>query len=242
MPRPCPPLVPRPVARPRHRRAGGAGVRPRPVAAAAAPVRQLDVYDRSSGETLSVHAKDGRSYVVGTPGHEYALRIRNTTGGRVLAVTSVDGVNVITRRDRIARPVGLRARAVGHGRDRRLAQEPRSHRRLLFHGALAELRGAHRPSVQRRRDRRRRVRGEASRDLPHRGAEARVARRRRTPTLRQPRRRRRQGPMPPGAPPRPHPARRRRSRRRSSAPVTAARKPPWSAASRSSAPRPSRGR
>ncbi len=30
------------------------------------------------------------------PGHEYAVRIRNCTGGRVLVVTSVDGVNVIS--------------------------------------------------------------------------------------------------------------------------------------------------
>jgi hypothetical protein len=57
---------------------------------------QLEIYDRTSGSQLAVHAKDGRRYIVGTPGHEYALRIRNTTGARVLAVTSVDGVNVIS--------------------------------------------------------------------------------------------------------------------------------------------------
>ncbi|HEX2825933.1 MAG TPA: hypothetical protein VHP37_06275 [Burkholderiales bacterium] len=57
---------------------------------------QVDVYDRTRGSPLAVYARDGRRYVVGTPGHEYALRIRNTTGGRVLVVTSVDGVNVIS--------------------------------------------------------------------------------------------------------------------------------------------------
>ena len=57
---------------------------------------QLEVYDRSDGTTLPVYAKDGRRYIVGTPGHEYALRIRNRTGARVLVVTSVDGVNVIS--------------------------------------------------------------------------------------------------------------------------------------------------
>lgn len=57
---------------------------------------EVDVYDRTSGAALPVYAKDGRSFVVGTPGHEYAVRIRNCTGGRVLAVTSVDGVNVVT--------------------------------------------------------------------------------------------------------------------------------------------------
>ncbi|HVF64466.1 MAG TPA: hypothetical protein VNE58_10765 [Casimicrobiaceae bacterium] len=57
---------------------------------------QLDAYDRASGSTLPVYEKDGRHYIVGQPGHEYALRIRNCTGRRVLAVTSVDGVNVIS--------------------------------------------------------------------------------------------------------------------------------------------------
>ena len=56
----------------------------------------VEVYDRVSGAALAVHEKDGRHYVVGTPGHEYAIRIRNVTGRRILAVTSVDGVNVIT--------------------------------------------------------------------------------------------------------------------------------------------------
>jgi len=57
---------------------------------------QLDVYDRADGIALPVYGKDGRHYVVGTPGHEYALRIRNTTAGRILVVTSVDGVNVVS--------------------------------------------------------------------------------------------------------------------------------------------------
>jgi hypothetical protein len=57
---------------------------------------QVDVYDRASGAALPVYQKDGRHYIVGTPGHEYALRIRNCTGARVLVVASVDGVNVIS--------------------------------------------------------------------------------------------------------------------------------------------------
>jgi hypothetical protein len=57
---------------------------------------QVDVYDRANGTALPVYAKDGRHYIVGVPGHEYAIRIRNCTGARVLAVTSVDGVNVIS--------------------------------------------------------------------------------------------------------------------------------------------------
>ena len=57
---------------------------------------QVDVYDRANGSALPVYAKNGRNYIVGVPGHEYAVRIRNCTNGRVLVVTSVDGVNVIS--------------------------------------------------------------------------------------------------------------------------------------------------
>ncbi len=57
---------------------------------------QVDVYDRNDGQALPLHTQDGRRYIVGTPGHEYAVRIRNCTGARVLVVTSVDGVNVIS--------------------------------------------------------------------------------------------------------------------------------------------------
>jgi hypothetical protein len=55
---------------------------------------QVDVYDRASGSALPVYANNGRNYIVGTPGHEYGVRIRQCTGARVLVVTSVDGVNV----------------------------------------------------------------------------------------------------------------------------------------------------
>jgi len=56
----------------------------------------VDVYDRTTGSALTVYEKDGRRYVIGAPGNEYAVRIRNCTGRRILAVTSVDGVNVVT--------------------------------------------------------------------------------------------------------------------------------------------------
>jgi len=68
-------------------------------AAANWPQAQLvsvDAYDRTDGTALTVYMKDGRRYIVGTPGHEYAVRIRNCTGERILAVTSVDGVNVVS--------------------------------------------------------------------------------------------------------------------------------------------------
>ena len=56
----------------------------------------IDVYDRTQRESLPVYWQDVQRYVVGVPGHEYAIRIRNTSGQRILAVTSVDGVNVIS--------------------------------------------------------------------------------------------------------------------------------------------------
>ena len=57
---------------------------------------QVDVFDRQNGTALPVYQKDGRHYIVGVPGHEYAVRIRNCTNARILVVTSVDGVNVVS--------------------------------------------------------------------------------------------------------------------------------------------------
>jgi hypothetical protein len=65
-------------------------------APSAPPLAAVDVYDRTTGSALTVYERDGRRYVVGAPGNEYAVRIRNCTGRRILAVTSVDGVNVVT--------------------------------------------------------------------------------------------------------------------------------------------------
>jgi hypothetical protein len=56
----------------------------------------IDVVTRPDSRVLPVYAKDGRGYVIGTPGQEYGIRVCNTTGERVLAVMSVDGVNVVS--------------------------------------------------------------------------------------------------------------------------------------------------
>ena len=64
--------------------------------AAQAATVEVEIYDRASGSTLPVHGFEGKAYVAGEPVHEYELVLRNRSGGRVLAVTSVDGVNVIT--------------------------------------------------------------------------------------------------------------------------------------------------
>jgi len=76
-----------------------AGALATPPAAAhwgSASLASVEVFDRFDGTTLPVYDHDGQRYVVGTPGHEYTLRIRNLTGERILAVTSVDGVNVVS--------------------------------------------------------------------------------------------------------------------------------------------------
>ena len=56
----------------------------------------MTLYDRASGRILPTYFSDGRWYVAGKPGNEYEIRIRNQSGGDVLAVTSVDGVNVVS--------------------------------------------------------------------------------------------------------------------------------------------------
>lgn len=64
--------------------------------AAAGAFGSVELVTRADGRVLPVYEKDGRRWVVGTPGAEYAIRVCNTTGARVLAVMSVDGVNVVS--------------------------------------------------------------------------------------------------------------------------------------------------
>jgi hypothetical protein len=56
----------------------------------------VTITDRTSGRTLPVFWHDGQAWVAGTPGHEYLVTVRNREGQDLLAVASVDGVNVIT--------------------------------------------------------------------------------------------------------------------------------------------------
>jgi hypothetical protein len=57
---------------------------------------ELSVYDRTEGRRAQVYWHEGKAYVVGTPGNEYQVTVRNRLGEELLAVVSVDGVNVIT--------------------------------------------------------------------------------------------------------------------------------------------------
>lgn len=59
-------------------------------------VADISVYDRTEGRRLPVHWHQGRAYVAGKPGNEYQISLRNRLGEDLLAVVSVDGVNVIT--------------------------------------------------------------------------------------------------------------------------------------------------
>ncbi|HEY6984699.1 MAG TPA: hypothetical protein VH375_01345 [Rhodanobacteraceae bacterium] len=64
--------------------------------AQAGSLLDLAVVDRDTGETLKTYRDHGKLYVAGTPGHRYSVRLANRTGGRVLTVLSVDGVNAVT--------------------------------------------------------------------------------------------------------------------------------------------------
>ena len=57
---------------------------------------EVQVYDRTDGRYLPLYRHRGRSYVAGEPGHDYEIHLQNRRGQRLLAVTSVDGVNVIS--------------------------------------------------------------------------------------------------------------------------------------------------
>ena len=57
---------------------------------------QISVVDRGSGAELPIYRHRGEYWVAGRPGARYAVRARNAMGERIMAVMSVDGVNVVT--------------------------------------------------------------------------------------------------------------------------------------------------
>jgi hypothetical protein len=65
-------------------------------ACAVGSLASVTVVDRDTGAVLNTHYARGEYWVAGRPGGRYAVEVRNNSGGRVLAVTSVDGVNVIS--------------------------------------------------------------------------------------------------------------------------------------------------
>jgi hypothetical protein len=65
-------------------------------ACTAGTIAAVTVIDRDTGMVLPLHYARGAYWVAGRPGANYAIGLRNNTGARILAVTSVDGVNVIS--------------------------------------------------------------------------------------------------------------------------------------------------
>jgi hypothetical protein len=56
----------------------------------------VSIIDVESGAVLTPHYFQGEYWIAGSPGARYSIAIRNRLGERVLAVTAVDGVNVIS--------------------------------------------------------------------------------------------------------------------------------------------------
>jgi hypothetical protein len=58
-------------------------------------IGQVTIIDLTSGERLTPHWHEGEYWVAGRPKARYAIEVRNALGERLLAVTSVDGLNII---------------------------------------------------------------------------------------------------------------------------------------------------
>lgn len=56
----------------------------------------VEIVDAASGRVLPVYHHLGHDYIAGEPGHEYGIRLANRNPQRILAVASVDGVNVVS--------------------------------------------------------------------------------------------------------------------------------------------------
>jgi hypothetical protein len=59
-------------------------------------IAEVTIIDRESGVVLTPYFYRGEYWVAGRPGARYAIEIRNRLAERLLAVTSVDGVNVVS--------------------------------------------------------------------------------------------------------------------------------------------------
>jgi hypothetical protein len=65
-------------------------------AAAVGRLAEVSVIDRDTGSVLPLYQHRGEYWVAGMPGHRYSIQISSRQYGRLLAVTSVDGLNVLT--------------------------------------------------------------------------------------------------------------------------------------------------
>lgn len=65
-------------------------------ALAVGTIADIVIHDRAQNRTLPVYVHEGRHYIVGNPGNEYEIRLRNRQRGDILAVVSVDGIDAMT--------------------------------------------------------------------------------------------------------------------------------------------------
>src|ERR1700722_13894191 len=56
----------------------------------------IAIIDRDTGVALSPHYYRGEYWIAGRPGAKYSIEVHNRLGERLLAVMSVDGVNVLS--------------------------------------------------------------------------------------------------------------------------------------------------
>jgi hypothetical protein len=63
---------------------------------AAGRLAEVQIIDRDTGSVLPTYRSHGEYWVAGRPGARYSIMIQNRRGERILAVTAVDGVNVIS--------------------------------------------------------------------------------------------------------------------------------------------------
>ncbi len=63
---------------------------------AAGRLSEVQIIDRDTGSVLPMYRSRGEYWVAGRPGARYSIMIQNHRGERILAVTAVDGINVIS--------------------------------------------------------------------------------------------------------------------------------------------------
>jgi hypothetical protein len=63
---------------------------------AAGGLADVQIIDRDTGSVLPMYRSHGEYWVAGRPGARYSIMIQNHRGERILAVTAVDGINVIS--------------------------------------------------------------------------------------------------------------------------------------------------
>lgn len=66
------------------------------VVASVGRLARVEVVDRKTGRSLPVYRYRNDWYVAGEPGRNYSIRLRSEVGRPLVAVASVDGVNVIS--------------------------------------------------------------------------------------------------------------------------------------------------